>query len=36
MMLPEQDVFIIVLTNTSKASDEVLKITSKLFEIAGG
>jgi len=26
------DFFVIVLTNTSRASDEVLKITSKLFD----
>ncbi len=36
LMLPEQDFFVIVLSNTSRASDEVLTIASRLFEIAGG
>ena len=35
MMLPDQDVFVVVLSNTSGASEEVLKIAAKLFEIAG-
>lgn len=33
MMLPEQDFFVVVLSNTSGASDEVLKVAAKLFEI---
>ena len=36
MVSPEQNFFIVVLTNTSLASDEVAKIISKLYEIAGG
>ena len=36
MMLPEQDFFVIVLSNTSRASNEVLTIAARLFEIAGG
>lgn len=35
MMLPDQDFFVVVLSNTSGASDEVSKIAAKLFEIAG-
>ena len=34
MIMPEQDFFVIVLSNTSGASDDMTKIASKLFEIA--
>jgi len=34
-MSPEQNFFIVVLTNTSLASDKVTKIIYKLYEIAG-
>ena len=36
MIVPEQDFVVVVLTNTSRASNEVIKIISRLFEIAGG
>lgn len=34
MMAPEYDIFVVVLSNTSRTSDEVFKIAVKLFEIA--